>query len=293
VNLVELGYATGWRLVRTMPEAWADRLFRAAADRAHRRRGRGTQRLARNLRRVVGPQLGEAEFDALLRAALRSYARYWKEAFRLPSYSQEQIRTEFQIDRGHILGEAVESGTGVIIALSHSGNWDMAGAWVCSNGWGLTTVAERLKPEGVYQRFVDYRRGLGMEIIPTTGGERPPLDLLVEALGRAHVVPLLADRDLSARGIEVKFFDGLTRMPAGPALLALRTGAPLVVVPLWFEGPLNRGEVIGPLPVPPPDAGPLDERVRLLTQTMADELAAAIARHPADWHMLQKMWLDT
>jgi KDO2-lipid IV(A) lauroyltransferase len=169
----------------------------------------------------------------------------------------------------------------------------MAGAWVCSNGWGLTTVAERLKPEGVYQRFLAYRRSLGMEIVPTTGGERPPIDVLVEALGRSHVVPLLADRDLSARGIEVKFFDGLTRMPAGPAILALRTGAPLVIVPLWFDGPLNRGEVIGPLPVPPPESGAFDERVRQLTQTMADGLAAAIARHPADWHMLQKMWLDT
>jgi KDO2-lipid IV(A) lauroyltransferase len=235
--------------------------------------------------------MGEAEFDALLRRALRSYARYWKEAFRLPSYSREQIRTEFQIANSHILADAVESGTGVIIALSHSGNWDMAGAWVCSNGWGLTTVAERLKPEGVYRRFVDYRRSLGMEIVPTTGGERPPLEVLVEALGRSHVVPLLADRDLSERGIEVKFFDGVTRMPAGPAILALRTGAPLTIVPLWFDGPFNRGDVIGPLPVPPP--GPFKERVRLLTQAMADEFAAAITRHPADWHMLQKMWLDT
>src|SRR5262249_39449355 len=135
-----------------------------------------------------------------------------------------------------------------------------------------------------------FRRRLGMEIIPTEGGERPPFDLLVEALGKAHVVPLLAERDLSVRGIEVEFFDGRTRMPAGPAMLALRTGAPLYVVPLWYGGAMLRGRVAGPLALPPD--GPLDERVRALTQSVADHLAAAIAEHPADWHMLQRMWID-
>jgi phosphatidylinositol dimannoside acyltransferase len=291
-SAAELGYAAGWRLVRALPEPVAAGVFRAVADRAYRKRGPGTERLARNLRRVVGPEVSDEEFDGLLRDAVRSYARYWREAFRLPSYPVERIMREFQIDRAHVLGDAVESGTGVIIALSHSGNWDMAGAWVCGNGWGLTTVAERLKPEGVYQRFLAYRRSLGMQIVPTSGGDRPPFDVLVDALRESHVVPLLADRDLSARGIEVDFFGGKTRMPAGPAMLALRTGAPLVAVPLWFDGPLNRGEVVGPLPVPPPEAGALNQRVRILTQTIADTLAAAIAKHPTDWHMLQKMWLD-
>jgi len=292
MNLVELGYAAGWRLVRMMPQSMVWPLFRAAADRAYRKRGPGTQRLERNLRRVVGPEMPEAEFDHMLQQALRSYAKYWMEAFRLPSYSRERVQREFRIERGEVLRHAVESGTGVIIALSHSGNWDMAGAWVCSNGWGLTTVMERLKPEGVYRRFVAYRQSLGMTILPTTGGDRPSFDVLVEALRESQVVPLLADRDLSARGIEVNFFGGKTKMPAGPALLALRTGAPLTVVPLWNEGMENHGEVVGPLPVPPLEAGSLDQRVRILTQTMADALQTAISKHPADWHMLQKMWID-
>jgi KDO2-lipid IV(A) lauroyltransferase len=236
--------------------------------------------------------MADDEFAVLLRDALRSYARYWMEAFRLPSYSIERVLTRLDLENGHLLGEAVDAGTGCVAALSHSGNWDMAGAWLCGNGWPLTTVAERLRPEGVYQRFVAFRRGLGMEIIPASGGDRPPFDLLVDALKRAHVVALLADRDLSTRGIEVEFFGGRTRMPAGPAMLALRTGAPLYAVPLWFDGPLNRGAVIGPIPIPPAEAGPLDQRVRMLTQTIADHLAASIARHPADWHMLQRLWLD-
>jgi KDO2-lipid IV(A) lauroyltransferase len=153
-------------------------------------------------------------------------------------------------------------------------------------------VAERLRPESLYRRFLAYREQLGREIIPTAGGARPPIEVLEERVRAGHVVPLLADRDLSARGVEVRFFGGRTRMPAGPALLALRTGAPLYVVSLWYEGDFPCGYVGGPLPVPGVDAGTLDVRVRVLTQTIADHLGEGIAKHPTDWHMLQKLWLD-
>jgi KDO2-lipid IV(A) lauroyltransferase len=291
-RLVEWGYAAGWRVVRAMPETTAARLFRVGADRASRKRGPGAQRLARNLRRVVGPDVPDAELDRLVRDGLRSYARYWMDAFRLPSMSLTRIRS-FRLERHHLLQEAVEAGTGCVIALPHAGNWDAAGAFVAKGlGLPLTTVAERLRPEGVYRRFVAYRESLGMHILPLTGGDRPTMDVLEERLRQAHVVPLLADRDLSTRGIEVEFFGGRTRMPAGPALLALRTGAPLFVVSLWYEPDIACGYVSGPLEMPGPDAGPLDVRVRLLTQTIADRLAEGIAKHPADWHMLQRLWLD-
>jgi KDO2-lipid IV(A) lauroyltransferase len=290
ISLAELAYGAGWSIVKAMPRSVAWPVFRAAADRAARRNGPGTQRLRGNLRRVVGPDLPEAELDELVRAGLRSYARYWLDAFQLPRYSREQFLTMFSLENSEWLAEAVAAGRGVIVALPHSGNWDAAGAWVCANGWPLTTVAERLKPEGVYQKFVAYRESLGMEIIPTVGGERPPLEILIERLGQGHVVPLLADRDLSARGIEVRFFGGRTRMPAGPAMLALRTGAPLFVASLWYDDEYNaRGRLEGPLPIP--EDGPLDVRVRVLTQEIADRLARGIAEHPRDWHMLQRLWL--
>lgn len=289
-SLVELSYGVGWSLVKALPRPVVWPLFRAAADRAARRGGPGTQRLRRNLRRVVGPEMTESDLDDLVQRGLRSYARYWLETFQLPRYSREQFRTMFQLKNWERIPEAVESGTGCVIALPHSGNWDTAGAWVCANGWPLTTVAERLKPESIYQRFLAHREALGMEIIPTVGGERPPLDILTERLGQGHVVPLLADRDLSARGVEVRFFGGRTRMPAGPAVLALRTRAPLYVVSLWYDGDLARGRLEGPVPLP--TDGPLDERVRLVTQEIADRLARGIAEHPADWHMLQRLWLD-
>ncbi|MFI9640685.1 phosphatidylinositol mannoside acyltransferase [Micromonospora sp. NPDC051925] len=292
MNLTELGYVAGWRLARALPRPVVAAAFRAGADRAHRAHGTATTRLRANLRRVVGPELPEAELDALVKRGLRSYARYWMEAFRLPSLSRQQILAGFHLGGSEMLAADVAAGRGAVVALPHAGNWDAAGAWVAASGWPITTVAERLKPEGVYERFLAFRQGLGMEILPSNGGARPAFDVLVDRLRAGTVVPLLADRDLSARGIEVDFFGARTRMPAGPALLTIRTGAPLYVASLWYEPEMPRAQLEGPLPVPEPDGAPLDERVRVLTQRIADCMATGIARHPEDWHMLQRMWLD-
>jgi lauroyl/myristoyl acyltransferase len=272
-------------------------LFNAAAASGHRRYrrgkpGKGTATLARNLRRIVGDEMPEAQFADLLHRALRSYARYYLEAFRLPGRSREQILAGFRLERGELLGQNVAAGIGSVVALPHAGNWDAAGAWVAANGWPITTVAERLKPESVYLRFLQFRRSLGMEILPLTGGERPVFDVLEERVKAGAVVPLLADRDLTPRGIDVEFFGGRTRMPAGPALLALRTGAPLYAVDMWFDADAPVGHLAGPIPMPGADEGSLDTRVRIVTQRVADKFAEGIARHPEDWHMLQRFWLD-
>jgi lauroyl/myristoyl acyltransferase len=290
-RLVDLGYAAAWRIVRALPQSAARALFNAGADRATRGNGPGIQRLAGNLRRIVGPEMARPAFDELVRQGMRSYARYWLEAFRLPSQSHQQRLDGFELGRGELLGEHVAAGHGAIVALPHAGNWDAAGAWVAANRWPIVTVAERLKPEGLYDRFVAFRESLGMEILPLTGGQRAPLDVLAEKLGQGYVVPLLADRDLSARGVEVRFFGGRTRMPAGPALLAVRTGAPLYTAEMWFDDDKPRAMLHGPIPLPGPDEGAMDARVRLLTQRMADSFAEGIARHPQDWHMLQRLWL--
>lgn len=292
MNLTELAYLAGWRAVRALPRPVAATVFRVGADHTHRRGGGGAGRLRANLRRVVGPEVSEAELDGLVRAGLRSYARYWMETFRLPTLSREELLAGFRLDREEQLAADVAAGRGAIVALPHSGNWDMAGAWVAAMGWPIATVAERLKPEGIYQRFLAFRRALGMEILPTHGGERPAFDVLVDRVKAGYVVPLLADRDLSARGVNVDFFGSPTRMPPGPALLALRTGAPLYVASLWYEPEVACATIEGPLELPGPEQGPLDVRVRMLAQRVADGLAAGVARHPQDWHMLQRMWLD-
>ncbi|GLY06203.1 MULTISPECIES: phosphatidylinositol mannoside acyltransferase [Actinoplanes] len=285
-RLTEFGFIAGWRLVRALPLPAAQALFRAGADRAFRGGGPGVQRLRRNLSQVVGSDAP----DDLVRDALRSYARYWMEAFRLPSKNRRDFLDGFfmEAEGYQKLKKAAEGGTGAILALPHVANWDAAGAWVCAHDWPLITVAERLKPEAVYRQFLAYREKLGMKVLPLTGGERPALDVLGEHLTEGWVVALLADRDLSRSGVEVEFFGGRTRMPAGPAILAIRTGAPLYAVDCWFEE--NRVMSRTREVVPPTD-GPLDERVKKTTQLLADAYAAGIAEHPQDWHMLQKLWL--
>jgi lauroyl/myristoyl acyltransferase len=288
VNGVEVGYAAAWRVVRALPAPVARGLFTAAADLTVRRNPKGVDRLRENLRRVAGPE----NLDALVRAAMRSYLRYYLEAFRLPGYSREDILRMFHLDGEQQLRADVESGRGAVVALPHGGNWDLAGAWVAVKGWPLVVIAERLRPEGLYRRFLEFREGLGMEVIPLTGAEKPPIDLLVERLEKGYVVALLADRDLPGRGVEVDFFGGRTTMPPGPALLALRSGAPLYAVDMWYEPDTAWARLNGPLPLPAPESGPLTERIRVVTQDIADRLAAGIARHPEDWHMLQRMWRE-
>ncbi|MGX6601129.1 phosphatidylinositol mannoside acyltransferase [Micromonosporaceae bacterium Da 78-11] len=282
-RLIEIGYAAGWRLVRALPLPVARSLFTAAADRAYKQNGPGTQRLRRNLAQVV-PDLP----DSLVRDGLRSYARYWLEAFRLPSQSRQQFLDGFDLAQFDELKSVIAEGRGVVLALPHVGNWDAAAAFVVSNGWPMVTVAERLKPEGVFRQFVAYREKLGMEVLPLTGGRRPPLDVLAERLGQGWVVALLGDRDLSKNGVEVSFFGGRTRMPAGPAILAIRTGAPLYAVDLSFSATQTVAQIRR---VTPPVDGPLDVRVKQTTQLLADAFAIGIAAHPQDWHMLQKLWL--
>lgn len=289
-KIVEWGYRAGWRAVRMLPEAVAARMFRLIADRTTARDGKGVQQLRKNLRRVVGPDMSQRQLDRLVADGMRSYCRYWMEAFRLPSYSRDELLSRFRLGGTEAFDEARDSGRGAIVAIPHSGNWDWAGAWVSAKGWEVTTVAERLKPEAVFDQFLDYRRKLGMHIEPHVGGDRPVQTVLSEALAKGHVVPLVADRDLSSGGIEVEFFGETTRMPAGPALLAIRTKAPLYTVVLHNDGPKSsRGEIIGPIDIP--TDGPLARRLSTTMQRVADQFAEGIAKHPQDWHMLQKLWL--
>lgn len=284
----DAGYGAAWRLVRTLPAPMARLAFRQAADTATERGGKQISQLRQNLSRVAGPNLSRRELDLLVRDGMRSYARYWLETFRLPSMDKKKVVSQVTTEGTEHLDAAIAAGKGVVLALPHSGNWDVAGLWLVAHGQPFTTVAERLKPESLYDKFVAYRESLGMEVLPLTGGERPSVDILMERLRAGRVVCLVADRDLSRSGIEVTFFGEKTRMPAGPALLAATTGAALLPVCLWFDGE-GWGQYIGePIDL---GTGNLKAKVNTGTQALADVFARRIALHPTDWHMLQKLWL--
>ncbi|MGK8509732.1 phosphatidylinositol mannoside acyltransferase [Nocardia asiatica] len=277
----DLGYAACWRLVRALPEPLAVRLFDAAADRAGR--DGGPNQLRRNLARVLGTTPEEVP-HTLVRASLRSYARYWREAFRLPSMDPVRLADTIESSATGLehIHRAVERGTGAVLALPHSGNWDLAGVWLVQRVGSPTVVAERLAPESLFQRFVRFRESLGFEIIPLTGAAAPPFPQLTARIRQGRIVGLLGERDLSGRGVPVAFFGEPARLPAGPARLAIDTGAPLLPVHCWYT-PDGWGVRV--------DA-PIDTSrgVRDTTQALADRFAAGIAAHPADWHMLQPLW---
>jgi KDO2-lipid IV(A) lauroyltransferase len=281
-------YGAGWSTVKKLPEPTAVRLGRTIADMAWKRRGKGVLRLESNLARVV-PDATPERLAQLSRAGMRSYLRYWMESFRLPSWSKDRVRNGFEPTDLHHLTDGLAAGKGVIIALPHLGNWDLAGAWVTTKlETPFTTVAERLKPETLYDRFVAYRESLGMEVLPHTGGSA--FGTLARRLRAGGLVCLVADRDLSASGVEVKFFGDTARMPAGPAMLAQQTGALLLPVTLWYDGtPVMKGRIHPPVDVP--ETGTKAEKTSAMTQALADAFAIGIADHPEDWHMLQRLWL--
>ena len=287
---VDLAYALGWTIVRKVPLRPARWVFDRIADETWRRRGKGVMRLERNLRRVVGEQVSEAELRALSRRAMRSYLRYWLEAFRLPEMIPEQIDGGADVTGWEKIITTLDSGRGVILALPHMGNYDHAGAWITQRGAPFTTVMERLKPESLYERFVAYREGLGMEILPLTGSGAGVFGTLARRLRDARLVCLVADRDLSSNGIEVDFFGEPARMVGGPAALAVQTGAALMPVTTWFT-PGGWGILVHE-EISVPGDGDRKDKIRKMTQELADAFAEGISAHPEDWHMLQRVWVE-
>jgi lauroyl/myristoyl acyltransferase len=281
-RLADAGFAGGWRLVRALPPSVAAAAFAAGADVAVWRNGPGTRQLRRNLKRVV-PGASERELEQLVRAGMRSYARYWCEAFRLPSMDLAELRERLGplLEGREHLEAGLAAGRGVIVALPHSGNWDVAGVWLAGRCDGFTTVVERLRPESLYRRFVAYRESLGFEIVPSSGGAEPASEVLARRLRSGGAVCLVADRALSGAGVQVDFFGEPARMPGGPAKLAQATGAALLPAGLWFTERAWGMRVHPPLEV---------SDVRAATQAVADVFAAEIAEHPQDWHMLQPLW---
>lgn len=281
-------YGLGWSAVKKLPEPVAVSLGRTIADSAWKRRGKGVLRLEANLARVV-PDAGPDRLAQLSKAGMRSYMRYWMESFRLPTWSADRVRDSVQIADIHHLTDGLAAGRGVIVALPHLANWDLAGVWVTRTmNVPFTTVAERLNPESLYDRFVAYRESLGMEVLPHSGGAA--FGALARRLRAGGLVCLVADRDLSATGVEVKYFGETARMPAGPALLAQQTGAQLLPVTLWYgPSPTMHGRIHPPIEVP--QTGTRAEKTSLMTQALADAYATGIADHPEDWHMLQRLWL--
>lgn len=239
-----------------------------------------------NLRHVLGPQVDDLELERAVVAAFHSYARYWVEASRIGALSPLELDRRFSIEGLEYLDAATAAGRGAIIVLPHSGTWEFAGAWLAKHGYPLTVVAEVVHPPELFSWFVAQREALGLRVLPLASGSTAKLLAVVRSGG---VVALLADRDVSGAGVPVSFFGAPTTLPGGPALLSLRSGAPIVAGSAYF-GEGDRHFVILRPPITAQRKGALRDDVVALTGVVASELEALISRAPEQWHCFQPNW---
>jgi len=288
-DLGAMTYGLGWSAVRRMPEKVAYATAERIADSVWARHGKQVRRLESNLAHVF-PDAPESELRVLSRAGMRNYLRYLCDTFRMPDWSRDKIISGIRPVDDHYLSDALAAKRGLVLALPHMGNWDHAGAWACLVHGRVTTVAERLKPESLYEKFLAYRASLGMEVLPHDGGGISVFDELRSRLEAGGFVALVADRDLSASGIQVDYFGAPIRVPIGPARLAIQSGAPLVTAAVYYDGPQTVVQIHPPVAIP--TEGTLRERLTVVCQAVADRFAESVSAHPSDWHMLSRLWLS-
>jgi KDO2-lipid IV(A) lauroyltransferase len=286
MSLTYIAYFLAWKLLGYLPEARAYALMDWVADQITKRNPSGVQRLRSNYLRIK-PELEEAELERNVKEGMRSYLRYWCDTFRLPLWSSEEIIGRTVVINDHLLREALAAGNGVIVSLPHAGNWDQAGAYYCETGAPVVTVAEHLEPERLFTKFLAYRESLGMEVLDASARS---LAVLSQRLRQGRLIALVADRDLSRNGVDVEFFGHPARMPAGPAVLSIKTGAPLLTA---FVRYLDSGiEIFFEEAIAVPDEGTTTEKVQAMIQETANRLERHLSAHMTDWHMLQRIWID-
>ena len=279
-------YLFAWKVIGVLPEKSAYKLANVISDRVYSKNGKGVKRLRSNYRRVM-PNISERQLDELTKDGMRSYLRYWFDTFRLNKWSKSRIIETTFVVRENLLRDPIATKEGCIIAFPHAGNWDHAAAYFCSTGITLTAVVEKLKPEAIFKKFLAYRQSIGIEAI---SHKEKTIPILMERLNQGKLIALVADRDMSRNGIEVNFLGGIAKMPAGPAILALKTGSPLITAYIRY---LEKGiEITFDETIKLPVAGSEEEQIKIVTQSMADNFAKRIKASPVDWHMLQRIWVD-
>jgi len=279
-------YLFAWKLIALLPENSAYKLADYVSDRIYKKNGKGIKRLRGNYGRVM-PEYSAQKLEELTKLGMRSYLRYWFDTFRLSKWSKNRIISTTQVIRENLLRDPIQSRQGCIVALPHAGNWDHAAAYFCSTGITLTAVVEKLKPEAIFKKFLAYRESIGIEAI---SHKEKTIPILTERLQAGKLIALVADRDMSRNGIEVNFFGKTSKMPAGPAILAIKTGAPLITAYVRYTP--SGIEIIFDETLKPTNSGSEEEQIKIITQSMADNFAKRIKENPVDWHMLQRIWVD-
>ena len=290
ITLADIGYQTGWVVIKRLPKKMSRKLFQKIADVSYKKDIKGVQQLRANLSFMIDLKADSIELEKLVKEAMRSYLRYWEDAFRLPTWNKKNLNKYVICTGTENLENALRAQKPLITATPHMGNWDAAGFWYTTNYGPLTTVVERLKPESIYKKFVKFRNSIGIEVIPTSG----ETDIFMKLLRRAkegRMIALVADRDITKNGIEVNYGRGKASFPVGPAAIAVAIDGLVLPLSSYYndEGAL----VMNFLPaLSPREEENKEKKVQVLTQDLASIFEKEIKTHPQDWHMLQRVWND-
>jgi KDO2-lipid IV(A) lauroyltransferase len=290
ITLADISYQTGWVVIKRLPKRLSRKLFIKIADVSYGKDIKGVQQLRANLAFMTGLEADSMKLEQLVKDGMRSYLRYWEDAFRLPTWNKMNLHKYVICTGIDNLESALASKKPLVTATPHMGNWDAAGYWYTTNYGPLTTVVERLKPESIYKKFVKFRNSLGIEVIPTSG----ETDIFMKLLRRAkegRMIALVADRDITKNGIEVNYGPGKASFPVGPAAIAVALDG--LVLPLSSHYNQEGVLVMHFFPALSPSGEDTNEkRVQTLTQELANSFEKEIKNHPQDWHMLQRVWTD-
>jgi KDO2-lipid IV(A) lauroyltransferase len=281
-----LAYRAGADVARALPPALGSTLARTTSRALTRVWATKRAQVEQNLQQVAGGRLTDAELRVATEAVFENYARYWHEMFRLSPRDLPTLEDRFESEGYEHLAAATSGGRGVVLALPHLGNWDLAGAWLAARGHRVTVVAETVEPPELFEWFVAQRRSLGMEVVALGPSS---LVEVVRAAKSGAVICLVSDRDISGDGMPVELFGAATTMPGGPAMVALRAEVPLLSAGVYFL-PHGRGIArIGP-PLAVDRRGRLRDDVQRVTQELASRFEALIAAAPEQWLTMQPVW---
>ena len=268
-----------------LPSRTGRRVFESAGRLLYRFAPRMRATVKENQAQVLGRQADDPLVQASVREAFARYARYWFDTFNVLGWSDERVVQAFQFENLDLVEKALAEGKGVLIGLPHMGNWDVGGRAMALRLAPIVSVAEHLKPEPLFELFLEHRRRLGMDIIDLASDHVGRQ--LTHELERNRIVALVADRDLSGGGLEVEMFGRTRRMPIGPAMLALSSGAPLLAAPI-VSTPEGWCLTFGEVSIE--RTGRRKEDVVALTHALAAAFERGIASSPADWHLFQPGW---
>lgn len=276
---------TATALSRGVPHRALQTMATSAASVLPRLKPAMATELRFNLAHIV-PEASEADLDQLVAKVFGAYGRYWADTLALPKMTAAAVDEGFSVDGYEHIVNARSAGLGPIMVLPHLGGWEWAAAWLGRVAQTpVTAVVERLEPSDVFDWFTQLRSSYGINVVPL-GPDA--ISRLLKAVRDNHVVCLLGDRDIGGNGIEVEFFGAATKLPAGPALLARRSGAPLLPTAVYFQGAKCHCRILEPIVVDRTTR--LRQAVTVATQEVARQLEVLIAEEPGQWHVLQAAW---